>query len=195
MTRSVLRAAIGAALIGLSGSLAIAGPITQQASAAETAAEAGDFASAFDRMNAAYDLLWQASPLFVAKALFIEGSQGYGLYTERADGSAFPPGEQMVAYIEPVGFGYGSSGTGSYVLGFDIDVTLLKSSGELVFAREDFASITRPLRYRNREFFMTLNLNFNGLPAGDYQLELTLHDQNSDKSVPVTMPFSILDQT
>jgi len=140
------------------------------------------------------DLIWDQSPLYSRKTLFVDSAQGYGLYTERASGPVFSQGEQLLVYLEPVGFGYGASGTGSYILGFDVGVTLLKPSGEQLFAREKFTSIQRPVRYRNREFYLTLNLNFNGLPAGDYEIQLTFDDQSSDKSMLVELPFTISEQ-
>ena len=185
-----------ACVLALSGAAPVpADTITAQAAAAAEAAEAGNYPRAFERLQEPYELLWDATPLYANKALFVKAADGYGLYTERERGATFAPDEPLLLYLEPVGFGYGDAGTGSYVLAFDVDLTLLTEDGREVFSRDDFASLVRPLRYRNREFFVTVNLSFTGLPAGEYRMQMVLRDQNADKSMQIELPFSILDRT
>ena len=56
--------------------------------------------------QAAYDRLWQASPLFLTQALFIkEDPQGYGHYDPRAD-AVFTSQDPLYIYIEPAAYGF-----------------------------------------------------------------------------------------
>lgn len=67
------------------------------------------YADALDDAYAAYMDAWDAAPLSVRKAVFVDDAAlGYGLYVER-ESNAFDAGEPLVVYLEPVGYGYGSA--------------------------------------------------------------------------------------
>src|ERR1700728_1790883 len=79
-----------------------------------------------DRREAAVVDAWVATPLAVRKALFVaEHPQGFGQYVERPT-SVFKPGEKLVAYAEPIGYGWKDIGNGEYQFGFKVDF-LIKS--------------------------------------------------------------------
>ncbi|MFK7838640.1 MAG: hypothetical protein AB8B60_20745 [Sulfitobacter sp.] len=168
-----------------------AGPITDFASEAEQLLEDGDAAAALERLSKATELVWNASPLIVQKALFAESATGYGLYVEREAGSTFKQGEKLLIYVEPVGYGYGRNGVGNLAVGFDVDFILTDTDNKTMFSKEDFAKVSSPLRYKNREFFLNLTVNLTGFPAGDYISNFRLRDQNSDKSATFKLPFTV----
>lgn len=141
-------------------------------------------------VQAAYDRLWQASPLFLTQALFIkEDPQGYGHYDPRAD-AVFTSQDPLYIYIEPAAYGFQFDGT-LYRFGFAVDVAVLDASGKERGGAKDFTNFDYIKRTPNREIELNFVINPLGLPAGDYQLKLTVHDKVKSQSVSQTLPFSI----
>lgn len=141
-------------------------------------------------VRAAYDRLWQASPLFLTQALFIkEDPQGYGHYDPRAD-AVFTGQDPLYIYIEPAAYGFQFDGT-LYRFGFAVDVAVLDASGKERGGAKDFTNFDYVKRTPNREIELNFVIDPLGLPAGDYQLKLTVHDKVKTQSVSQTLPFSI----
>ena len=136
------------------------------------------------------DTAWDAAPLTFATATFVKGDvEGYGRYTPRADAS-FAPGEPMVVYTEPVGFGYDRVEDG-YKVDLVADFEVLNASGQVLASQTGFADLGVTARKRVHEFHTTLKFAFEGLRAGDYTLAIALRDRASDKSATLTLPFSV----
>ncbi len=141
-------------------------------------------------VQAAYDRLWQASPLFLTQALFIkEDPQGYGHYDPRPD-AVFTTQDPLYIYIEPAAYGFQFDGT-LYRFGFAVDVAVLDASGQERGGAKDFTNFDYVKRTPNREIELNLVIDPLGLPAGDYQLKLTIHDKVKSQSVSQTLPFTI----
>ena len=141
-------------------------------------------------VQAAYDRLWQASPLFLTQALFIkEDSQGYGHYDPRPD-AVFTSQDPLYIYIEPAAYGFQFDGT-LYRFGFAVDVAVLDASGQERGGAKDFTNFDYVKRTPNREIELNFVIDPLGLPAGDYQLKLTVHDKVKSQSVSQTLPFTI----
>jgi hypothetical protein len=141
-------------------------------------------------VQAAYDRLWQASPLFLTQALFIkEDPQGYGHYDPRSD-AVFTGQDPLYIYVEPAGYGFKFDGT-LYRFGFAVDVAVLDANGKERGGAKDFTNFDYVKRTPNREIELSFVINPLGLPAGDYQLKLTVHDKVKSQSVSQTLPFSI----
>ncbi len=173
------------------GNAAWAGPIVEKATEAEGLLEAGNAPAALDRLQEAMEIAWDASPLIVRKALFVESSSGYGLYVERSAASTFKPGEKLLVYVEPAGYGYGRSAVGGLTIGFDVDFELKDLNGKTLFSKDEFLAIGSPVRYRNREFYLNMTVNLTGLKPGNYVSEFRLRDQNSDKTADFQLRFSV----
>ncbi len=138
----------------------------------------------------AYDRLWQASPLYLTQALFVkEDPQGYGHYDPRAD-AVFTSKDPLYIYVEPAAYGFQFDGT-LYRFGFAVDVAVLDASGKERGGAKDFTNFDYVKRTANREIELSFVINPLGLPAGDYQLRLTVHDKVKSQSVSQTLPFSI----
>ncbi len=170
---------------------AAAGPLVEKATEAERLLDGGDATAALDLLNEATEIVWDAAPLTVRKALYIEDSSGYGLYIERPVPAIFGPGEKILVYVEPVGYGYGRGEAGSLSISFDVDFTLADPDGNALFSKDNFLEIGSQVRYRNREFFLKMTVNLTGLGPGDYVAKFRLRDQNSDKSAEFQLPFSV----
>ena len=144
-----------------------------------------------DKREAGVVEAWNATPLTVRKALFVSGHpEGFGQYAERA-GNVFKPGEKLVAYAEPVGYGWKDIGDGKYEFGFKVDLAIKGADGKSLGEQHNFADLSEKGYARNREFFVLLTLTVSGLSAGEYAVEYTLHDIASAKSTMFTLPFKI----
>ena len=133
---------------------------------------------------------WDATPLTFRKVLFASDIQAYGVYTAK-DGSVFAPGEPIVVYAEPVGYGYKANADGSFGFGFDFDLVVKTQDGEIVAGKDGFANTELTSMAQNREFLVSLTLTLNEAPAGNYVLEYLAHDIASDETATISMPFTI----
>jgi hypothetical protein len=144
-----------------------------------------------DRREAAVVEAWQKTPLTVRRAVFVaERPKGFGQFTGR-NSNVFKPGEKLVAYVEPVGYGWKDTGNGNFEFGFAVDFLIKSSDGKILTGQENFANLVEKSQRRNREFMVTLTMNVSGAPAGDYVLEYKLRDLASDKSAVINLPFQI----
>ena len=125
------------------------------------------------------------------KAVFVaKHPDGFGQYAKR-DNAVFKPGEKLVAYIEPVGYGWKDIGNGQYEFGFKVDFLIKSPDGKILAGQQDFADLKEISLARNREFMVVLTLNVSGAEPGDYVVEYTLRDRTSAKSTSFNLPFKI----
>ena len=155
--------------------------------AAQTMAE-------IERAEAALDAAWAATPIQTRTAVLVAAPPaGFGLYEPHPTG-AFAPGEPIIAYAEPVGFGYTQPAPGLWQFGFDVDLLVKTADGRILGGQEGFERLALTSRTRNREFMLTLTLDLDGAPPGDYVVQYTLNDIASDKNGQLSLPFSITDR-
>jgi hypothetical protein len=141
--------------------------------------------------EAALEAVWDATPLQTQTAVLVAAPpQGFGIY-EPHPTSTFAPGEPIVAYAEPVGFGYREAGPGLWQFGFNVDLLIKTADGQILGGQEGFEQLAMTSRTRNREFMLTLTLDLSGAEPGDYIVEYTLHDLASDKVGTFSLPFAI----
>jgi len=144
-----------------------------------------------ERREASVIEAWQKTPLTIRRAVFVAAHpDGFGEYVERKS-NVFKPGEPLVAYVEPVAYGWKGSGSDSFQFGFDVDFLIKTPDGKVVGGQENFAKLRQTSHARNREFMLTLTMSLDSAPAGDYVLQYKLHDIASDKSAVVTLPFTV----
>jgi hypothetical protein len=145
-----------------------------------------------DKRDAAVIEAWNATPLSIRKAVFVsQHPNGYGEYAERPN-NAFKQGEKLVAYAEPVGYGWKDAGDGKYQFGFTVDFVIKSPDGKVLGGQENFADLTQTSYARNREFMVILNLSLSDAPPGDYVVEYKLHDIASNKTATFSLPFKIV---
>jgi hypothetical protein len=144
-----------------------------------------------DRRDAAVVEAWKATPLTLRRAFFTtEHPTGFGQYAERPN-NVFKPGEKLISYAEPVGYGWKDIGDGETIFGFKVDLTIKNADGKILNEQKDFADLSLKSHAHNREFDVVLTLNLTGVKPGDYMVEYTLHDIASDKTGSFTLPFKI----
>jgi hypothetical protein len=144
-----------------------------------------------DKRRAALIESWQLTPLTIRRAIFVKGEpRGFGLYEEHSS-NEFRPGEKVIVYAEPVGYGWKELGNGLFQLGFVVDFVIKSKDGEILAGKDNFMRIATDSHTRNLEFMVVLTLNMSSAPAGDYVIEYKLHDIASDKTASFQMPFKI----
>lgn len=163
----------------------LCGPAAMSSAAAQSL-------EAIDAAQAQLAAAWDAAPLSFRKALFADKIEAFGVY-EPKQGAVFSPGEQIVVYAEPVGYGYLASEDSSYSFGFDFDLLVKTEDGTIMGGQEKFARTELKSREQNREFLVTLTLSLDGAPAGNYVLEYLAHDIASDETATIQLPFTIAD--
>ena len=146
-----------------------------------------------DKRDAAVVEAWNATPLTVRRAIFVEPRpEGFGQYAERSN-NIFKKGDTLITYAEPVGYGWKDLGGGVYQFGFKVDFLVKTPDGKVIGGHENFADLTKKSRARNREFNVLLDLSLGNTEPGDYVVEYKLHDVVNDKTYTVSQPFKIAD--
>jgi hypothetical protein len=163
----------------LLAALAMAGPARAQA------------LDDLDKCEAAVLAAWQQAPLTVRIAVFVaEEPKAFGIYNPRPS-ARFRPGEKIILYLEPVGYGWKDVGDGQFEFGFRVDLLLKTAAGETVGSQYNFGTFALKSRHRNREFMAHLTLTLTDAPPGDYVVSYKLHDLETDKTATVDEPFTL----
>ncbi len=183
---------IAAVLFALQAGAAHAGDLVDAAQKAEAAVDAGNHAGALAALNGARDIVWNASPLTINKAILVASDpQGFGIYDIR-DSNQYKSGEPIVLYTEPSGFGYGRDGE-LYLINLALDFDIRNGSGDSLGAQQNFAKWELRSRFPNKEFMGKITYTFSGIEPGDYVVQTNIRDQNSDKTVTFSTPFKIVE--
>src|ERR1700736_5605941 len=119
----MLRILAGVLVAAFSIGLAAADELSDKTKAAEDLSGAGKFLEAMDALDDAATLVWDRAPLVFRRALWVaEPPAGFGAFNPRERGE-YGGGEEIVAYVEPVGFGWRKSGdTGQTALAADVSI-------------------------------------------------------------------------
>ncbi|MBW6426104.1 DUF3324 domain-containing protein [Rhizobium sp. XQZ8] len=119
-----------------------------------------------------------------------EPSQGYGIYQEKQT-SIFKPGEKVITYVEPIGYGWKELPHDMYELNFVSDVKIKAANGDVVLDQKGFAKNVLQSHNANMEFSMDFTLTLTGAPAGKYTLTYTIHDMSGDQKSSFEQDFTI----
>src|SRR5215207_218910 len=137
-----------------------------------------------------------------------EGSnEGYGIYREHVPANVFRPGETMVLYVEPVGFGHqpiadissqdGRNNTtprSLYLINMTADYIISDSTGSELQTLEDLPAASLISHRQNTEFPLTLTLSQEQpFPVGDYIITYVITDQVSGQSFQIEKRITIDD--
>lgn len=182
-------ACMSALLVLCFSSGADAGPIADAAGRAEALQAEGKTVEALDALNEAVDVVWTAAPLAFRKVVLVDSSKGFGDYAERSD-RVFRPDEEMLIYVEPVGYGYGTSGAAA-TINFDVDVAIENTTGQVLGEAKDVFQFSADTYPKRREFAMTLGFGAPYYRPGDYKVIFTVRDRNSPKSGSFEIPFTL----
>jgi len=122
---------------------------------------------------------------------------GYGVYEERGS-NVFSPGETIVLYVEPVGFGHmqiqDEEGNNTlYMINMTADYEIASQSGAELQMIED-VPVGGIISHRpNTEMFLTLTLtqDVQSLPPGNYVIKYTVNDEVSGESFQLEKEITI----
>jgi hypothetical protein len=158
--------------------------------AAEALAGQGKLIEALGVLDEAATALWERAPLTMRRALWVaETPNGFGAYNPR-ESNVFTAGTSMIAYAEPVGFGWRKSGDLWYT-DLIVDLVIKATDGTVLLRKAEFQKLELGSRVRNHEFMAHFTYTFTGIPAGEYVVETTLRDAVSGKSGTFSLPFVI----
>ena len=121
--------------------------------------------------------------------------QGYGVYEEK-ESDTFEPGEDIILYIEPVGFEYGSSDEDEdkplYTIDFTADFVISDSEGNVLTGQQGLPVSNISSYHQNKEVFIPFTITQTSpFPSGDYIVTYTIHDDNSGNSFNIIKEITI----
>ena len=165
----------------------------------------------FEAARQQYMTAWNNTAFNSQFDVFVaEGTVGlYGEYREHVPAEVFRPGEIIVLYVEPIGFGHlpvtdtsvedvGNTEATSrswYLINMTADIYGTDSSGAQIFAIEDLAVASNLISHRQiTEIPMTLTLTQEEpFPVGDYILTYVVHDEVTGQSFQIDRQITIDD--
>ncbi len=177
----VLMAAVSTAAFALT--------ISDDAKKAEALAASGKYVEAIDALDDAADMVWEKSPLVCRRVLWVaERAPRFGEYNPR-ESDVFKSGEDMLAYAEPMGFGWRKSGE-IWRPDLTADFIVRDKAGKQLFRKDDFGKFTGGSRARNRAFDVNLTYSVKA-PPGEYIAETHFRDKATGKDGSCSLPFQI----
>jgi hypothetical protein len=119
---------------------------------------------------------------------------GNGVYQERSN--VFSPGEDILLYVQPIGFGHkqieGQNGERLYLMNFTADIVITFANGTIVGGGQNIPIDAIVSHYRNTEFYLTLSVTqTNPFPNGDYVINYRVIDQTSGEDFELSKDITI----
>ena len=146
-----------------------------------------------------YLSVWNQTEFNATFSTFVEpfSAAGYGVYEER--NNTFAPGETIVLYVEPVGFGHeqvideggdsignnsNSNTTMLYLMNMTADYEIAAANGTELQLIEDVQAGNITSHRPNTEMFLTLTItpDVQPLPIGSYVITYSVNDEVSGES-------------
>jgi len=135
-------------------------------------------------------VLWEQAPLTFRRALWVDGKPGgFGVFNPRAN-AVFDAATPMLAYAEPVGFGWQRDGE-TWRTDLAVGIVIKERSGREIGRQDNFGRLQIASRLKNRAFMTDFTYTLRGLPPGSYQIETRIRDAVSGKSGSFTLPFTV----
>jgi hypothetical protein len=144
-----------------------------------------------------YLSVWNQTEFNATFSTFVEpfSAAGYGVYEER--NNIFAPGETIVLYVEPVGFGHeqvidevgdsngnNTNTTTLYLMNMTADYEIAAANGTELQLIEDVQAGNITSHRPNTEMFLTLTItpDVQPLPIGSYVITYSVNDEVSGES-------------
>ena len=115
----------------------------------------------------AYLAGWEASPLEVQNALFVDaGAPCVNDFSAR-NSNVYKSGEDLLAHFEPKNFAWKQLDDGGFRLALNVDFALLNEKGEIMIEKlKGLGELSAVSRGRQTEFQTETSIGFGRLPAG-----------------------------
>lgn len=134
---------------------------------------------------------WDTLGFHPLVAIYVNESAelGNGLYQERSN--VFSPGENILLYVQPIGFGHkqidGQDGEKLYLMNFTADIVASFTNGTVLGGAQNIPISDLVSHYRNTELFLSLLLTQESpLPQGDYVINYRVVDQTSGQDLQLS---------
>lgn len=151
-----------------------------------------------------YLSVWNQTEFNATFSTFVEpfSAAGYGVYEERSN--VFTPGERIVLYVEPVGFGHrqildeeGNSNNTLYLMNITADYKIASANGTELQLIEDMPPVVNITSHRqNTEMFLTLTLtqDVQSLPIGEYVITYSVTDEVLGESFQLEKEITVAER-
>jgi hypothetical protein len=171
--------------------------------------ESGNQIGQLEAVRQEYLSLWNSTAFSSQFDVFIaEGTDGgYGIYREHIPANVFRPGETIVLYLEPVGFGHQAITATStddvgindpsvsmplYLIEMTVDIIISDAAGTQLQALEDLPGARFISHRENTEFPLVVTLTQSEpFPVGDYILSYIIYDQVTGQSFQIDRKITI----
>ena len=171
-----------------------AGNIVDKATQAEALIQEGKLLEGYYKAESALEIAWEKLPLTFRNIHLVDSITGYGLYVKRKD-NIYQAGDKIFIYAEALGFAYGQDAVGNMSIGFDVGIDIFDTSDKRIFSIEKMGSFSSPVRHKNREFNVHLNVNTGNMKPGKYKAIFNLRDLYSDKQSDIAIEFGISEKS
>lgn len=214
--RSLTMTIFTLALLSLSNTFLLSCPLPTSSAQLSTSTEmpltqeAVNQLAEFEAARQQYLLAWNNTAFSSQFDVFIaEGTlSGYGVYREHIPANVFRPGETMVLYAEPVGFGHqpimdnisstqddGDNSTTSrtlYLINMTVDILIYDSSGTELETLENLPGASLISHRQITEFPLEVTLSQEApFPVGDYIITYLVHDKVTGQSFQIDRRITI----
>lgn len=171
--------------------------------------ESGNQLGQLEAVRQEYLSVWNSTAFSSQFDVFIaEGTDGgYGVYREHTPANIFRPGETIVLYLEPVGFGHqaitatstddvgindSSVSMPMYLIEMTVDIIISDAAGTQLQALEDLPGASFISHRENTEFPLVVTLTQSEpFPVGDYILSYIIYDQVRGQSFQIDRQITI----
>jgi hypothetical protein len=145
-----------------------------------------------------YLSVWNQTEFNATFSTFIDAfsAAGYGVYEEHSN--VFSPGETIVLYVEPVGFGHRQiqdeeDNNTLYLINMTADYEIASANGAELQMIEDVPVGSIISHRPNTEMFLTLTLtqDVQSLPPGNYVITYTVTDEVSGESFQLEKEITV----
>jgi hypothetical protein len=137
---------------------------------------------------------WTSSGFHSQFDTFVNSTEGYGIYQEHKS-NIFKPGEDIILYVEPVGFSHvpvNINNTKLYLVNLTASVILSDTQGNILFGRENIPILDIVSHTQNTEIFARLRVGQSSpFPPGGYVITYVLNDVPSGKSFKIVKNITV----
>ncbi|MCK9554691.1 ferrochelatase [bacterium] len=179
---------IFAVFVFLSGGVLFAGEFGDKIDKADDCYQQGRHIDAVDNLKDAVKIAWEAAALSARNINFVkDGNSGFQKFVIRED-RPFAGGENIIIYLEPVGFSVEEK-EGGYFAHLETDYELLDSESRELAKEQEFGDFEIEDTTFFTDISLNLNFSFTGLIDGNYTLKITIRDVLSGEEYILTKDF------
>ncbi len=153
-------------------------------------------AANFESAKAQYLSAWNHTTFHSGLDTFIQedSERGYGIYVTHPP--VYKPGDTIVLYVEPVGYGFkqvvDQQGNTLNQINLTADITIAGSNGTQLASIPDIPAGLITSHNKNTELFLTLKVTQSSpFPVGDYKIIYTVKDGSTGKSFQIIKSVKI----